>query len=225
MYKILVVEDECRLLEAISDYLSAKTFDVCGAKDGKEALEYLENKSFDLLLLDVMIPHMDGFAVCKTVRKKSDVPIIFITARCSEGDQLHGFALGADDYIIKPFSLPVLYAKCKAIIERNKGANKESIIRCGGIEINLTQYKVFVKGKEVILPMKEFEMLLYMVENKNQVLTRGQILNRIWGYDYYGDSRVVDTHIKRLRKALGLAAKYIKTVIKVGYQFTEGEEK
>ncbi|MDO5521402.1 MAG: response regulator transcription factor [bacterium] len=221
MYKILVVEDDERLLEAITDYMKARGMDVYTASDGAKAMRQLDSQVFDLLLLDVMIPEVDGFSLCKKVRGTSMVPVVFITARCSEKDQLYGFELGADDYVTKPFSLPVLTAKCNALIMRNKGADQEHKLTVGALEFHLEQRQLFISGKELELPPKEYDMLLYMAENKNQVLSRDQLLNRIWGYDYYGDSRVVDTHIKKMRRALGPAAAQIKTVIKAGYRLTE----
>lgn len=219
MFRILIVEDDKRLQEAISDYLLAKGLEIVAVSDGLQAMEQIENSAFDLLLLDIMIPNTDGFSLCQRVRLMNRVPIIFITARCSEEDQLYGYEMGADDYVIKPFSLAVLHAKCIALITRNKGADTSQIIEVGILKINLSTRKVTIEEKNLSMPPKEFDMLVYLLENKGIVITRDQLLNRIWGYDYYGDSRVVDTHIKKLRKVLGDYSYCIETVIKVGYRF------
>ena len=218
-----MAEDEPRLQEVIKDYLDSKEMQTTIAQDGEEALYLFELHKFDMVLLDVMMPKMDGFSLCRKIRKISDVPIIFLTARCSEDDQVFGFELGADDYVTKPFSLPVLYAKCVALISRTKGANKMNMIELGSLKININTRQVYVKDKEIILPPKEYALLLCFIENKDIILSREQLLNQIWGYDYYGDSRVVDTHIKKLRKALGSKSDCIKTIIKVGYQFVNND--
>lgn len=219
MFRILIVEDDRRLQEAISDYLLAQGIEVIAVSDGLQAMEQIESNIFDLLLLDIMIPNIDGFSVCQRVRQRNRIPIIFITARCSEEDQLCAYKMGADDYVIKPFSLAVLHAKCIALITRNKGADTDQIIEIAKLKINFSTRNVSIREKDLPMPPKEFDMLVYLLENKGIVITRDQLLNRIWGYDYYGDSRVVDTHIKKLRKVLGEYAPCIETVIKVGYRF------
>ena len=219
MYRILVVEDELQLQEAIYDYLTAKGMTVQCTDDGKKAMEFIETQTYDLLLLDVMVPGINGFEICKQVRKEKNMPIIFITARCSEEDQLHGFGVGADDYVIKPFSLPVLFSKCSVLIKRHKGEKQENLLIYKKLVLNLNTRQLHINGSEVSLPPKEYDMLRYFLENKNQVLTRDQLLNHVWGFDYFGDSRVVDTHIKKLRKLLAAYGKQIETVIKVGYRF------
>lgn len=221
MYNILIAEDEIKLQETMYDYLTAKGFNVTLASDGKIACELFELNQFDLVLMDIMMPNIDGFSLCRKIRKISKVPIVFITARCSEDDQLFGFELGADDYIIKPFSLSVLSAKCYALISRSKGFDKENVIEISELKINLNTHQVFNNGSIIMLSPKEYDLLKFLIENRNSVLTREQLLNKVWGYDYYGDIRVVDTHIKKLRKSLGDKSSCIKTVIKVGYRFAE----
>lgn len=218
---ILIVEDEERMREITCDYFKISGFNVFEAVDGKEALDIFEVKKIDLVILDIMIPELDGWSVCRRIRKKSDVPIIMLTARGDEEDKLMGFELGADEYVTKPFSPKVLVARAKALIKRVEG-NKSFdnlIINIGGIEINKQSYKVKIDCEEIDLAPKEYKLLLYFIENKGIVLTREGILNNVWGYDYFGDLRVVDTHIKKLRKKLRDKYSYIQTVIRVGYKF------
>jgi len=220
-YKLLIVEDEPRMREIINDYFSVKDFSLCEAKNGTEALEILENNEFDIILLDIMMPKTDGLSVCKKVRLKSEVPIIFLTAKSDEDDKLYGYNLGADDYITKPFSLPVLYAKVVALIKRTNGSIINDEINISGIKINTKSQKVTVDDKEVLLTPKEYDLLLCLIKNKDRVMTRDQLLTKVWGFNYFGNDRVVDTQIKKLRAALGDKAVCICTVIKSGYKFKE----
>ncbi|MBR3646032.1 MAG: response regulator transcription factor [Lachnospiraceae bacterium] len=215
MKRILLAEDNDSLRELISDYLTDKGYDVAQAADGLEGWELIQQEKFDLILLDVMMPRMDGFELCKKIREIESVPILFLTAKIQEQDQLTGYRLGADDYILKPFSLPVLYAKCQVILDRNKVMG--DWIETGHIRLNEAQRKVLASGKEIKLQSLDFELLNYLMNNRGRILTREQILVKLWGYDYEGSDRAVDTHIKKLRKALGNDGNVIKTVIKQGY--------
>ena len=215
MKKILLAEDNDSLREVVSDYLCDKGFDIVQAADGLEAWDKFMQEKFDLVLLDVMMPGMDGFELCKKIREIESVPILFLTAKIQEQDQLTGYKLGADDYILKPFSLPVLYAKCCVILDRNNILS--DWVEAGNIRLNNTQRKVEVKGKEIKLQSLDFELLEYFMNNPGRILSRDQILVKLWGYDYEGSDRAVDTHIKKLRKALGDEGNAIKTVIKKGY--------
>lgn len=217
MKKIMLAEDNNHLREVVSDYLSDKGYDICAMKDGQTAWEAFQEEKFDLVLLDVMMPGMDGFELCRKIREIESVPILFLTARIQEEDQLRGYNLGADDYILKPFSLPVLYAKCRVILERNHHNGEWIEIR--NIKIHPEQRKVICRGKEITLQALDFELLNYFMRNPGRILSREQILVKLWGYDYEGNDRSVDTHIKKLRKALGSEGKEIKTVIKKGYVF------
>lgn len=219
--RLLIVEDEPRMREIIADYFGEKGFVVTGARDGMEALQKLEEAEFDIVLLDIMMPELDGFSVCRRIRKTSEVPIVFLTARSDEDDKLFGYELGADDYVTKPFSLAVLCAKAQSLIRRTKGQVRGgAVLSMGGVTLNYKTRKVLADGKECVLAPKEFELLAALMENRDCVLTREQLLAKVWGFDYFGEDRVVDTHIKKLRAALGDKAGYIKTVIKVGYSFT-----
>lgn len=221
MYKILLVEDEARMREVIRDFLEAKGYELHMASDGACALEMLEDIEYDLILLDIMMPRLDGFGVCKVVRETKDVPIIFLTAKVDEEDQLYAYALGADDYMTKPFSLSILSAKCESLIRRAKGKKLENKLCVGDIEVDCRLYEVTVGGRVVKLEPMTYRLLVYLMTHKNQTLTREQILIRLWGYDFDGSDRVIDTHMKKLRKALGKSAKCIHTVIKVGYRLEE----
>lgn len=226
-YKILMVEDEKRMQEIIKDYFEVKECEVFCASDGIEALEALESESFDLVLLDIMMPKLDGFSVCEKIRQdkitnsmnKNDIPIIFITAKSDEEDNLHGYKIGADDYITKPFSLRVLYAKCIALIKRSQGAITEDKLYADEICVDCKLHKVYISGKEISLPKMEYDLLYYFILNKNRVIEREQILIKFWGYDFNGNDRVLDTHIKKLRKALEESAYHLRTIIKIGYKF------
>ncbi|MFB6431350.1 response regulator transcription factor [Bacillus thuringiensis] len=221
---VLLVEDERRLREIVSDYFRNEGFEVIEAEDGKIALELFAEHEIDLIMLDIMLPEIDGWSVCRRIRKESAVPIIMLTARSDEDDTLLGFELGADEYVTKPFSPKVLVARAKTLLKRADGAvgvAEENAMSLAGIEVNRLSRTVLVDGEEIILTHKEFELLVYLMENKGIVLSRQHLLDQLWGYDYYGDDRTVDTHIKKLRNKLGDKAKHIGTVIRVGYKFEE----
>ena len=221
---ILGVEDDAQIREIISDYFTHKSEDsIClsCAPNGTAALELLQNTEYDLILLDVMMPGIDGFSLCREIRAKSDVPILFLTARAREEDLLYGFSLGCDDYVIKLFSLAALYAKCLALLKRVSGTILIPELVCGRIRMNLRTLDVTADGRHVVLALKEFALLKYLLEHKNWVVSRDMLLDRIWGADYFGSDRVVDNHIKKLRKALGDAGEQIRTVITKGYRLTE----
>lgn len=220
-YRLLLVEDDNQIREVIRDYISAKgkeQFELIEAEDGAKGLEYIEQEEFDLIMLDVMLPGIDGFSLCRAVRRRYDVPVLFLTARIREEDRLYGYELGCDDYICKPFLLSELFAKINALINRAKGmvVNKEMV--CGKITVNPQKLLVTVDGKEIDLPPKEYEILCYLMEHPNWVVSRDMLLDGIWGRDYFGENRVVDNHVKKLRKALGSAGNQIKTVISKGYK-------
>ena len=217
--KILIVEDEAKLREILCDYFLCKGEVPYEAENGLRALELVEEIEFDAILLDIMMPKLDGFGVCRAIRKKKDVPIIFLTALSDEDDKLCGYELGADDYVTKPFTMSVLYAKTMALIRRSRGTmlSNDRIEVCG-ISLELSSQKVFVGEQEMVLTPKEYALLRCLMQNKNMVLSREQLVVKCWGYDYEGDARAVDTHIKRLRAKLGDHAECIKTVIKAGYR-------
>ena len=221
MYKILVADDEIKIRETIFDYMIAKGLFVSLAENGEEAVIMAENEVFDLIILDVMMPEKDGLEACKEIRKISQTPILFLSALGEEADFLKGFSCGGDDYIVKPFPLSVLYQKCLAMISLSKGADKNHLIKASGVILDVLKHKVFVGEKEISLSSKDFELLRYLMENKNIVISREKILLRIWGWDYDGDIRVVDTRIKRIRKSLGEKSDVIKTVVNVGYCYEE----
>ena len=218
-YRILIAEDEPKLLEVLCDYFESKGVTPIPAADGAKALELARSEAFDGVLLDIMMPKLNGLSVCRELRKESDVPIIFLTALSDEEDKLLGYELGADDYVTKPYSLAVLYAKLMALINRSRGhILSGDLITAGPIRIRVSAQQVWVEEKPITLTPKEYSLLLCLVRNKGMVLSREQLLIKCWGYDYDGDSRAVDTHIKRLREKLGSAAGCIKTVIKSGYK-------
>ena len=217
---ILIVDDEARMRKLIKDFLMAKGYNILEAEDGEKALQvFEENESkIELILLDVMMPKLDGWSVLRQIRQTSKVPIIMLTARGEEQDELFGFELGVDEYISKPFSPKILVARVEAILKRTKGDNKETK-DYDGIEIDKEGRTVKVDGKSIELSLREYELLVYLVENENIALSRDKILNNVWNYDYYGDSRTIDSHIKKLRHKLGKRGKYIKTMRGVGYKF------
>ncbi|HIY20968.1 MAG TPA: response regulator transcription factor [Candidatus Flavonifractor merdigallinarum] len=218
-YKIFIVEDEEKLREVLCDYFKSKGELPVEAGDGIQALALLEEQEFDAVLLDIMMPRLDGLSVCRAVRKSNDVPIVFLTALSDEEDKLLGYELGADDYVTKPFSLSVLYAKLLALIKRNqRNVLTGDRMEAGGITLDQARRKVFIGKREILLTPKEYALLRCLMQNKNLVLSREQLLIKCWGYDYEGESRAVDTHIKRLREKLGEHASCIKTVIKAGYR-------
>ena len=217
--RILIVEDETRLREVLCDYFTSRGDMPFQAENGAQALELINENEYDAVLLDIMMPELDGLSVCRAVRRTNDVPIIFLTALSDEEDRLAGFELGADDYVTKPFSMSVLYAKTAALIRRNKRSVIEGDrITAGDITLEIPTRRVFAGKTEIFLTPKEFALLRCLMQNKNMVMSREQLLVKCWGYDYEGESRAVDTHIKRLREKLGGCAGCIKTVIKAGYK-------
>ena len=219
MQTILVCDDDKQIVEAIDIYLTGEGYQVVKAYDGYEVLEYLENNEADLLIIDVMMPGLDGFAVCRALRRRSAVPILFLTALSDEEDTLLGYELGADDYITKPFSLSLLYAKATALIRRDRGGVLTGdTLRCGDLEVSLSSRRVRAGGRELSLTPKEYALLTCLMRNRNMVMSREQLLVKCWGYDYEGEARAVDTHIRRLREKLGPYGTCIKTVIKAGYK-------
>ncbi|HAT02396.1 MAG TPA: DNA-binding response regulator [Oribacterium sp.] len=225
--KILVVDDEDRMRKLISDFLKIKEFTVVEAANGEEAIDiFFSDKDISLVILDVMMPKMDGWEVLKSIREHSKVPVIMLTARSEEQDELKGFEYGADEYISKPFSPKILVARVEAILRRS-GINQEETLDIGGILVDKSAHSVKVDGKELELSFKEYELLLYFIENKDIALSREKILNNVWNYDYFGDARTIDTHVKKLRAKLGDKGDYIKTVWGMGYKFdpSTGEKK
>ena len=217
--KVLVVDDEARMRKLVRDFLTVKGFLVVEAGDGEEAIDiFFEQKDIALILLDVMMPKKDGWEVCRTIRKYSQVPIIMLTARGEEQDELQGFSLGVDEYISKPFSPKILVARVEAILRRSSTMSQE-VIDVGGIHIDKSAHQVLVDGKNVDLSYKEFELITYFAENQGIALSREKILNNVWNYDYFGDARTFDTHVKKLRSKLGDKGDYIKTIWGMGYKF------
>lgn len=219
--KILVVDDESRMRKLVKDFLVKQGFEVLEAGNGEEALDiFYEVKDIALLILDVMMPKMDGWEVCREIRKESKVPIIMLTAKGDEQDELLGFELGVDEYISKPFSPKILVARVEAILRRTNQLSKEEIISIGGIELNKAAHEVNIDGKQIELSYKEFELLAYFMENQGIALSREKILNFVWNYDYFGDARTIDTHVKKLRAKLGEKGnRYIQTIWGLGYKF------
>ena len=218
--KILVVDDESWMRKLVKDFLEREGFEVLEAGDGMEAMEiFYEEKEIALIILDVMMPKMDGWQVCREVRQSSKVPIIMLTARSEERDELQGFDLGIDEYISKPFSPKILVARVEAVLRRTHGIDASSVMDAGGIEIDKSAHMVKIDGKEIDLSFKEFELLTYFVENQGIALSREKILNNVWNYDYFGDARTIDTHVKKLRNKLGDKGNYIKTIWGMGYKF------
>ena len=217
--KILVVDDEARMRKLVKDFLLVKGFTVVDAADGEEALDiFFSQKDISLILLDVMMPRVDGWEVLKAVRQYSQVPVIMLTARGEERDELQGFGLGVDEYISKPFSPKILVARVEAILRRSKVVSAD-VTDVGGICINKAAHEVTIDGNPVELSYKEFELLTYFVENQGLALSREKILNNVWNYDYFGDARTIDTHVKKLRSKLGSKGDYIKTIWGMGYKF------
>ena len=218
--KILVVDDESRMRKLVRDFLTRSNYDVIEAEDGAQALDiFFEDQSIALIILDVMMPKMDGWEVCKEIRSYSKVPIIMLTAKTDERDELQGFQLGVDEYIAKPFSPKILVARVEAVLRRSMGAASEDVLSAGNIVIDKTAHIVTIEGKSIDLSYKEFELLTYFVENKGIALSREVILNHVWNYDYFGDARTIDTHVKKLRSKMGKQGEYIKTIWGMGYKF------
>lgn len=221
MYKILLIEDDADIRKMITNYFKIKGSDITlidTASNGQDGLEKAYEQRYDLLFLDVMLPEVDGFEICKEVRRYSDIPIMFITARTGQEDILKGYALGCDDYIVKPFSLPVFYEKALALIRRSKGLVRYDILEAGDISLDPNKGIVKIQNEEISLASKEYEILKLLIENKNAVVSRDTILDLVWGYDNSGDIRLLDNHIKKLRKKLGCNGSMIKTVIRRGYR-------
>lgn len=217
--KVLIVEDEIRIRFLLRDYLKKEGFEVLEASDGEEAIRVFGSTNIDLIVLDVMMPKLDGFNVCKTLRKVSSVPIILLTAKSEEEDKLFGYELGADDYMTKPFSPKVLVAKVKALIKRVNTPKDQNILDYNGLKINKLSHEVILHGESLSLSPKEYDLLIYLSSNEGIALSRDKILDNVWGYDYFGDIRTVDTNIKRLREKLLDKADYIATVRGSGYKF------
>ncbi|MGL4453419.1 MAG: response regulator transcription factor [Sarcina sp.] len=223
---ILIVEDELRIRILLRDYFRKDGFTIIEASDGEEALKIFSENSIDLVILDIMMPKVNGFEVCKTIRSVSNIPIILLTAREEEEDKLHGYDLGADDYVTKPFSPKVLVAKAKALLKRTESDNiNKNLSNFNGLKINKLSHEVSLDGNELSLSPKEYDLLLYLTSNKGIALTRDKILDNVWGFDYFGDIRTVDTNIKRLREKLLHKSSYITTVRGSGYKFEVKDEK
>ena len=222
--KILVVDDESRMRKLVKDFLIKKNFQVLEAGNGEEAMDiFYEEKDIALIILDVMMPKMDGWEVCREIRKNSKVPIIMLTARSDERDELLGFDLGVDEYISKPFRPKILVARVEAILRRTGQSNPEDVLSAGGIVIDKAAHLATVDGNPMELSFKEFELLTYFLENEGIALSREKILNSVWNYDYFGDARTIDTHVKKLRSKMGDKGEYIKTVWGMGYKFEVDE--
>lgn len=220
--KILVVDDESRMRKLVKDFLTRHDYTVIEAENGSEALDiFFEDNSIALVILDVMMPVMDGWDVCREIRQYSKVPIIMLTAKSDERDELKGFQLGVDEYISKPFSPKILVARVEAILRRTKVASEKENLSAGGIDIDMLAHEVTIDGRRIDLSYKEFELLTYFVENKGIALSREKILNSVWNYDYFGDARTIDTHVKKLRSKLGDKGDMIKTIWGMGYKLEE----
>lgn len=218
--KILVVDDESRMRKLVRDFLVKSNFDVTEAEDGEQAVDiFFQKKDIALIVLDVMMPRMDGWQVCRMIREHSRVPIIMLTARGDERDELQGFELGVDEYISKPFSPKILVARIEAILRRTNQLAEEENLSAGGIVVDKAAHMVIIDGKSIDLSYKEFELLSYFIENQGLALSREKILNNVWNYDYFGDARTIDTHVKKLRSKMGEKGDLIKTVWGMGYKF------
>ena len=219
--KILVVDDEARMRKLVKDFLSKSGYDVIEAEDGSQALDlFFKQKDIALIILDVMMPKMDGWETCREIRQYSQVPIIMLTARSDEKDELQGFQLGVDEYISKPFSPKILVARVEVILRRTNQLGADDTLEAGGIVVNKAAHSVVIDGENVELSYKEFELLTYFMENKGIALSREKILNNVWNYDYFGDARTIDTHVKKLRSKLGGKGELIKTIWGMGYKFS-----
>lgn len=224
MYKILVVDDEERIRELIGKYAKFEGHSVEFATDGMEAVEKCRTNTYDVIIMDIMMPNLDGFSACREIRKKSDVPILMLSARGEEYDKINGFELGVDDYVVKPFSPKELMLRVEAIMKRSQKTETvpdADIYKSRGLEVNFTARRVYVDGTEVNLSPKEYDLLFYMIKNKDIALTREKLINKVWGYDFFGGDRTLDTHIKLLRKSLGPYASYIATLRGVGYRYND----
>ena len=221
MYHILVVDDEDKIRDIIKKYANFEGYSVTEAANGMEAVEKCQNHKFDIIIMDIMMPELDGFSACREIRKTSDTPVIMLSARGEEYDRIHGFELGIDDYVIKPFSPRELMMRVDAIMKRSKGSMKQEneVFEQGSLAIDFTARTVCVDGERLSLSPKEYDLLFYLVKNRGSALTRERLITEVWGYDFYGDDRTLDTHIKLLRKSLGDCSRYIVTLRGVGYRF------
>lgn len=221
MQKILIVDDEINIRKVVREYAEFEGYEVQEAQDGMEAVEIAKKEDFDLIIMDVMMPRLDGYSACKEIKKYKKIPVIMLSARGEEYDKLFGFEIGIDDYVVKPFSPKELMARVKAVIKRNEPAGQQvhDRLKFEGLEIDLAGREVYVNGKRVSMTPKEYDLLFYLVKNKNLALTRDKLLEEVWGYDFFGDDRTVDTHIKMLRNSLGEYRKFIVTLRGMGYKF------
>lgn len=222
--KLLLIEDDAGIRETITDYFMSVApgeFSITEADDGRKGLELIEEGEWDIVILDIMLPGIDGFSLCRSLRRKSDAPLIFISARSREEDVIYGYDLGCDDYIIKPFSIATLLAKVRAVLRRADQGMKHTVLTCGSISLDLAACRVFTADGEAELPPKEYQILLYLLKNKGTVCLRETLLVKIWGYEFEGDERILDNHMKKLRKSLGSSGRQIKTVIARGYRLIE----
>ena len=220
MAKILVVDDEIKIREIIKEYAEFEGYEVAQAEDGMQAVEMVKNQDFDIIIMDVMMPKLDGYSACKEIRKIKQIPVIMLSARGEEYDKLFGFEIGVDDYVVKPFSPKELMARIRAVLNRASASQRtEDVIRYEGLEINFTAREVKIDGKKVSMTPKEYDLLFYLVKNMNIALSREKLLEEVWGFDFYGDDRTVDTHIKMLRNSLGKYRNLIVTLRGMGYKF------
>ncbi len=224
MYRILVVDDEENIREVIKEYAEFEGHEVSEACDGMQAIEMVKNNDYDIIIMDVMMPRLDGYSACKEIRKIKQIPVLMLSARGEEYDKLFGFELGIDDYVVKPFSPKEVMARVNAIVKRNTAAKAPApstpeTVKFGGLEINFTSRDVYIDGVKANLTPKEYDLLFYLVRNKNIALTRNKLLEEVWGYDFFGDDRTIDTHIKMLRNNLGPYRNYIVTLRGMGYKF------
>ena len=217
--KVLVADDESRIRKLVNDFLSKENYEIIEASDGQEALDKFYEQSPDLVILDVMMPKFTGLEVCKEIRESSTVPIIILTAKDTESDELNGFSSGADEYIAKPFSPKILVARVNALVRRSNNLNTEDILEAGKIQVDINAHLVKVDDNEIVLSVKEFELLCYFINNQGIALSRERILDNVWDYDYFGDARTVDTHVKKLRAKLKDYGSYIQTIWGMGYKF------
>lgn len=224
MYKILIVDDEEKIRELIGKYAKFEGHSADFASDGMEAVEKCRENTYDAIIMDIMMPNLDGFSACREIRKTSDVPILMLSARGEEYDRINGFELGVDDYVVKPFSPKELMLRVEAILKRSQRSEPEQkadVYKSGGLEVNFTARRVYVDGVEVNLSPKEYDLLFFMIRNKEIALTREKLINKVWGYDFFGGDRTLDTHIKLLRKSLGDYSRYIVTLRGVGYRYSD----
>ena len=228
MYRILVVDDEENIREVIKEYAEFEGHQVSEACDGMQAIEMVKNNDYDIIIMDVMMPRLDGYSACKEIRKIKQIPVLMLSARGEEYDKLFGFEIGIDDYVVKPFSPKEVMARVNAIVKRNQGAKQApaapapETVKFGGLEINFTSRDVYIDGVKANLTPKEYDLLFYLVRNKNIALTRNKLLEEVWGYDFFGDDRTIDTHIKMLRNNLGPYRNYIVTLRGMGYKLEAG---